>query len=413
MDQYKIALALVGLALLGAAWLPDLLRRHPLTPPILVVAAGAAVYLLPLPLPAADPFRFPEAAERLTELAVLVALTGVGLRIDTRFGWRRWALTWRLLIIAMPLTILAGWWLGSAWLGYGTATALLLGAVLAPTDPVLASDVQVRPPGEGGEDAVRFALTSEAGLNDGLAFPFVWLAIILALGDAGAPVNWLGWLAVDVVWRIVGGVCIGAVLGYGLMYLIFRSQRASTLSAGNDGLVALAVTLLVYGVAELCHTYGFLAVFVAALVIRQQERSHEYHGTLELFAQQCERLLTALILLLLGGALVSGLLEGIGWREVVFGAIFVLLVRPLAGWAALLGTRLPRRERWGIAVFGVRGVGSLYYLAFALNEASFQTERTLWSIVALIVTLSILLHGLSAGWAMDTLDRWRARSFRK
>lgn len=407
MDIYILALALTGLALLGAAWLPHLLKRHALTFPIVYLLMGAALYALPLPLPPADPMRFPLIAERLTELAVLVALTGVGLRIDTRFGWRRWGITWRLLGITMPLTILAGLWLGQSWLGYGTAAALLLGAVLAPTDPVLASDVQVNPPGEGGEDPVRFALTSEAGLNDGLAFPFVWLAVALALAAAGEPMDWTRWLAVDVLWRVVGGVAIGAAVGYGLMHLIFRTESRPTLSASSDGLTALAITLLVYGVAELCHVYGFLAVFVAALVIRQQERDHAYHATLDLFAHQCEKLLMALLLLLLGGAVASGILLALSWREVVFALAFVFLVRPLAGWLGLLGTRLPSRDRWTIAVFGVRGIGSLYYLAFATHHADFENTEALWAVVCLVVVLSILLHGLSAQGVMDWLDRRR------
>jgi NhaP-type Na+/H+ or K+/H+ antiporter len=407
MDIYVLALALVGVALLGAAWLPHLLKRHPLTFPIVYLLLGAGLYALPWPLPPADPIRFPLVAERLTELAVLVALTGVGLRIDTRFGWRRWAITWRLLGITMPLTILAGLWLGQAWLGYGTAAALLLGAVLAPTDPVLASDVQVHPPGEGGEDPVRFALTSEAGLNDGLAFPFVWLAVALALAAAGEPMDWGRWLALDVMWRGLGGVVIGAVLGYALMHLIFRSERRPTLANSSDGLTALAITLLVYGVAELCHAYGFLAVFVAALVIRQQERDHAYHATLDLFAHQCEKLLMALLLLLLGGAVTSGILAGLSWREVVFALVFVLLVRPLAGWLGLLGTSLSSRDRWTIAVFGVRGIGSLYYLAFATHHADFADPEALWAVVCLVVVLSILLHGLSAQDVMERLDRRR------
>ncbi len=405
METYKLALMLVGLALLGAAWLPHLVKRHPLTFPILYVGLGAVVFALPLPLPPADPERFPLVAERLTELAVLVALVSVGLRIDTRFGWRRWSLTWRLLGITMPLTILAGLWLGHAWLGYSIATAVLLGAVLAPTDPVLASDVQVNAPGEGGEDPVRFALTSEAGLNDGLAFPFVWLAVALALTVPGESMDWTRWLALDVVWRVLGGVLIGGVMGYVLMHLIFRSERNPTLSTSSDGLTALAITLLVYGVAELCHAYGFLAVFVAALVVRQQEREHKYHATLDTFAQQCEKLLMALMLLLLGGALAGGILDTLNVREVLFALTFVLVVRPLAGWLGLLGTPLSRGERWAIAVFGVRGVGSLYYLAFALNHADFANEDELWAVVCLVVVISILLHGLTARKVMAWLDR--------
>ncbi|RZA33748.1 MAG: sodium:proton antiporter [Lysobacteraceae bacterium] len=409
MDLYKLTLALVGLALLGAAWLPHLLKRHPLTFPIVYLLVGAGLYTLPLPLPPADPIRFPAVAERLTELAVLIALTGVGLRIDTRFGWRRWSITWRLLGITMPLTILAGFWLGQQWLGYGAAAALLLGAVLAPTDPVLASDVQVDPPGEGGEDPVRFALTSEAGLNDGLAFPFVWLAVALALAAAGEPMDWGRWLALDVLWRVLGGVAIGAVVGYALMHLIFRSEDKPTLASSSDGLTALAITLLVYGVAELCQAYGFLAVFVAALVIRQQERDHDYHATLDLFAHQCEKLLMGLLLLLLGGAVASGILQALSWREVVFALAFVLLVRPLSGWLGLLGTQLPTRERWIIAVFGVRGIGSLYYLAFATHHADFGNTEALWAVVCLVVVLSILLHGLSAQRVLEWMDRRRGR----
>ncbi|WP_290890791.1 cation:proton antiporter [Arenimonas sp.] len=407
MDPYKFAILLVGLALLGAAWVPHLVKRNPLTLPILYVALGALVYTLPLPLPPADPVRYPALTERLAELAVLAALVGVGLRIDTRFGWRRWSLTWRLLGITMPLTILAGLWLGQAWLGYSLATAMLLGAVLAPTDPVLAGDVQVHGPGEGGEDPVRFALTSEAGLNDGLAFPFVWLAVALALASGESPMDWGRWLALDVLWRVLGGVGIGLLLGYALMHLIFRSRGQMSLSRTGEGLTALAITLIVYGIAELCHAYGFLAVFVAALVIRQLERDHDYHGVLDSFAQQLEKLLMSVMLLLLGGSLASGVLAALTWEGAVFAAVFVLGVRPLAGWIGLWGAPVSRGDRWAIAVFGVRGIGSLYYLAFAMNHAYFRDARELWAVVVMVVVLSILLHGLTASGVMAWLDRRR------
>ncbi|MCY7355051.1 MAG: cation:proton antiporter [Lysobacter sp.] len=414
MDPYKLVLAIVGLSLLGAAWLPHLLKRHPLTFPMLYVGFGALLYALPLPLPAADPIRFPDITERLTELTVLVALVGAGLRIDTPFGWRRWRLTWRLLGIAMPLSILAGLLLGQHLLGYGLAAAVLLGAVLAPTDPVLASDVQVAPPGEGKEDHVRFALTSEAGLNDGLAFPFVWLAIALALAASGVePMSWPRWFGLDLAWRVIGGIAIGWAVGYGLMHVIFRGDRDHSLSATSDGLTALAITLFVYGVAELCHTYGFLAVFVAAVVVRHHERHHEYHTTLNQFAAQCEGLLTACVLILFGGALASGALGGLRWQEWTFALMFVLLVRPVVGWLSMLGTGLRQRERWAIAVFGVRGIGSLYYVAFALNHADFGDGGAIWRVVMLIVLLSVVLHGFSAKPVMAWLDGWRQRGRRR
>ncbi|MFD0738539.1 cation:proton antiporter [Lysobacter koreensis] len=413
-DAYKLLLALVGLALIGATWLPHLLKRHPLTFPIIYVVLGAVLYALPLQLPDPDPIEYGLVTERLTELVVLVALVGAGLRIDTAFGWRRWSATWRLLAIAMPLCILTAAWLGQQLLGLGLASAVLLGAVLAPTDPVLASDVLVGGPGEGGEDPVRVTLTSEAGLNDGLAFPFVWLAIALAAWLAGdAESGWFTrWLWLDVGWRVGAGVAIGYVLGYGLMHLIFRSADM-TLARTSDGLAALAITLVVYGVAELCHSYGFLAVFVAALVVRQHERSHEYHGTLNLFAEQCERLLTAVLLILLGGAVAGGVLSALRPLDLAFALAFVLLVRPLAGWVALARSRLPARERWAVSVFGIRGMGSFYYLAFAFNHGDFDDHPRLWAIVTLVVLLSILLHGLSATGAMARLDAWRARRARR
>lgn len=193
------------------------------------------------------------------------------------------------------------------------------------------------------------------------------------------------------------------------MHAIFRTERTPTLARSSDGLTALAITLLVYGVAELCHTYGFLAVFVAAVVIRQQERGHAYHKILNLFAEQCERLLMAALLLLLGGAVATGLLLPFSWQHVAFALLFVLVVRPLVGWLGLLGSSTRARDRGTIAVFGIRGIGSFYYLAFAANHATFLGLPALWSVVIWTVLASILLHGLSAEAIMIRLDQWRGR----
>ena len=173
----------------------------------------------------------------------------------------------------MPLTIALLAVLGHALLGLGAAAAMLLGASLAPTDPVLASDVQVGPPGEGLEDEVRFTLTSEAGLNDGLAFPFVNLAIALALaGQTGEP--WLvKWLTVDVLWKLAAGLVAGWIVGRVLGWLTFRLPNRAKLSRTGDGFVALGITCLAYGLTEMVHGYGFLAVFVAALAPASAERN--------------------------------------------------------------------------------------------------------------------------------------------
>ncbi|MBB3135325.1 NhaP-type Na+/H+ or K+/H+ antiporter [Rhizobium pisi] len=182
MDLYIVTLTILGVVVLLTAWLPLMMRRLPLSLPIACLAIGALLAWSPFPLlPRFNPLENREFTERMTEIVVIVALMGAGLKLDRPIGWKRWMTTWRLLGIAMPLTIVALAFLGSWILGLGAASALLLGACLAPTDPVLASDVQVGPPQTGEEDEVRFALTSEAGLNDGLSFPFVHLAIALAL----------------------------------------------------------------------------------------------------------------------------------------------------------------------------------------------------------------------------------------
>jgi len=175
-EIYDIAMLVVGLAAFGVAGLPRVLGDRPLSFPIIYVGAGMVLFALPFGFVDPDPVEWSEATERLTEIGVIVALMSAGIGLNRELGWRSWASTWRLLAITMPLSIAAvavlGWW----WLGLTPAAAVLLGAVLAPTDPVLASDVQVGGPDEEEEDEVRFALTSEAGLNDGLAFPFTNLA---------------------------------------------------------------------------------------------------------------------------------------------------------------------------------------------------------------------------------------------
>lgn len=409
IDTYELTLGLMGLVLIGATWLPHLLRHRVLSFPIIYVALGFALYQLPLPFPDPDPLRSGLETERLTELVVLVALLSAGLRIDTPLGWKRWNAAWRLLAIAMPLCIVLGIVFGHWLVGFSLASACLLGAVLAPTDPVLAADVQVGPPGEGKEDPVRIALTSEAGFNDGLAFPFVWLAIAVA-GAASGELDWVGrWLWLDVGYRTLVGLGIGWGLGYALMHLIFRVQIPSRISENEDGLAALGITLLVYGITEVLGGYGFLSVFVAALAIRHYERSHAFHGALNLFAEQCERLLMTALLLLFGGALADGILDALTWQSMLFGLGFVLLVRPLAGMLSLIGNPLPWRERLAISSFGVRGIGSFYYLAFGLNHAQFSMKPELWATVSFVVLVSILVHGLAATSIMGYLDSQRKR----
>lgn len=408
--SYVLLLAGVGALVLMTAWLPMLLRKAPLSLPILCVGAGAALFALPPLRPfAIHPLQFPVLVERLSELVVIVSLMGAGLKIDRMVGLRSWALTWRLLGIAMPVTmaIVAG--LAFGLLGVGLAAALLIAAVLAPTDPVLASDVQVGGPGEGKEDEARFALTSEAGLNDGLAFPFVHLAIALSAASFGGG-DLLEWFGRDLLWRTFLGTAAGYAIGRGLGYLTFHLPMRASLSRTGDGFVALAVTLLAYGVAETLGGFGFLAVFVSALALRNASRDHDYHDRLHGFAEEAERLLMMLLLVLLGGIVAfGGLVATFDWSMLMFVAGVLLVARPAAGLLSLVGSKLPWREQLVISFFGIRGIGSIYYLAFALNHASFADHQRLWAIVGGVVLASILLHGITVTPALRLLDGWQRR----
>ena len=406
-STYEVILALLGVAFIGAAWLPRFLQGRPLSFPILYVGLGFALFSLPLGLPDPLPLNNRQLTEHFTELLVIVALMGAGLKLDRPLDPRGWRITWRLLGVVMPLTVAAtallGWWV----IGLAPVSALLLGAVLAPTDPVLASDVQVGGPSEGQEDEVRFGLTSEAGLNDGLAFPFTYLAILAATYGL-APQGWFGeWAIYYLVYKIVVGVAVGWLLGTALMQLIFRTEVKTKLAETGEGFVALAAVLLVYGVTEILQGYGFLAVFVAALALRHFERGHEYHGHLHSFIEQSERLLMVIALVVFGGAIATGLFRDLTWGGVVAGAAIVFLVRPLFGLLGLLGTPLPWRERLALSFFGIRGVGSFYYLAYAINEATFPGADTLWADVGFVVLVSVLVHGVSAPVVIDKLDKKR------
>ncbi|MFD9700926.1 cation:proton antiporter [Lentzea sp. NPDC059081] len=411
MDPGSLLYTGAGLATLAAALLPRLLDRVPVSMPMVFLGAGALTFSVVDALPDPDPDRHGTILLHLTEICVIVSLMGAGLALNRAVSRSGWATTWRLLAITMPLSMLAVGLLGWAALGFGVASSVLLAAALAPTDPVLASEVQVAEPAEhpdSDEDEARFALTSEAGLNDGLAFPFTYAAIAISIAGA-APALWLPhWLGVDVLWRLACGLAIGVGVGWLLGKLFFSAPSEKfRLAEHAEGFVALAATFLAYGVTELAEGYGFVAVFVCACTIRAAERNHGYHQVLHRYVEQAERMLTVVIVFLLGGAAVSGLLSGLRWQEVLVAAVVLLVVRPAAGWIGLLRGKTGPRERTVIAFFGVRGIGSLFYVTYALQEGDFAGHDTIWRVVGLVVIGSVLVHGLSASPVMGLLDRKR------
>lgn len=409
-EPYILVLTGFGLLIALVTWLPLALKRLPLSLPIVCIALGMALFSLPQVTLRPLPMLYPDITERFAEFVVIIALMGAGLKIDRIFAWRQWAITWRLLAVTMPLGIIAitalvGWAIGVPW-----AVALLVAASLAPTDPVLAADVQVGPPKSGKEDEVRFGLTSEAGLNDGLAFPVVHLALAL-LAAAATAEPWFGeWLRYRVLWEIGVGVMGGWLIGRLFGWLTFHVPAETKLAKTGDGLIALAATLVSYGLTEVFHAYGFLAVFVTALSFRHAHRNHEFQRDMHDVTEQIERLAMMVLLLLFGGALVNGLLSSVTVVDVAVALVILLIIRPVTGWIGLIGHRADLAEKATLAFFGIRGVGTIYYLAYGLNHAEIANGDRLWGLAGLVILLSILLHGLTVTPVMRMLDRGQGRN---
>ncbi|MEJ7647024.1 MAG: cation:proton antiporter [Chryseolinea sp.] len=403
MNNYIIILVVIGAAALGMAWMPAITRKLKISYAVLYVALGFVLYTFIGVLPEPNPTKELTFTLRLTELVVIVSLMGTGLKIDERFSFKAWSVPLRLVSITMLLSIAVTAILGYFWLGFSIPSAILLGAALAPTDPVLASDVQVGPPLEKQKSNARFALTAEGGLNDGTAFPFTWLAI--ALVASSLTVDTIKtWVLMDLGYRIIVGVLSGLVFGKGLAYLLFQLPKKTNLDTPGDGFVALSATLLVYGATELFHGYGFIAVFVCAVTLRNSEMDHKYHRKLHAFSDQIERILVAMVLILFGGSLAYGILSILDWRLVLFGLASILIVRPLCGYFSVIGSGLPMKEKLTISFFGIKGVGSLFYLSFALHEAPFENVAELWCVVSFIVLCSIVIHGFSAAKTMEKVE---------
>ena len=409
-DPYILVLTGAGFLIALVAWLPLALKRLPLSLPIVCIGLGAAIFSLPGMGLDPSPLAHPEFTERFTEFVVIIALMGAGLKLDRIFGLHRWQVTWRLILVTLPLSIAAITALAGTWMGLAWPVALLLGASLAPTDPVLAADVQVGPPKTGEEDEVRFGLTSEAGMNDGAAFPFVHLAIALSLAAATGEPWAMRWLTYNVLWEIGAGVAGGYLIGRAFGWVTFRIPAETKLAQTGDGLIALAATFVSYGLTEMIQSYGFLSVFVTALTFRHAHRSHNFHREMHDVTEQVERLAMMVLLLLFGGALARGLLDGLSWWDVAAAVVILLVIRPLTGLIGLWGFRAALREKLTIAFFGIRGVGSFYYLSYGLNHMEVAGAEHLWAILGLVVLLSVLMHGLTVTPVMRLLDRKQGRN---
>ena len=430
---------LAGLLLTSMALSGTSVRRLPVTAAMFYLLAGYALgpsaggYLSP------DPLLYSVLLEHIAELAVLISLFAVGLKLGLPFRDRGWRLPARLAVVSMIVTVALVAGLAMWLLHLSLGAAVLLGAILAPTDPVLASDVQVAAVDD--RDRLRFSLTGEGGLNDGAAFPFVMLGLgLLGLNDLG-PHAWR-WLLEDVLWATAGGLSIGGLLGavIGRLVVYLRSRHQE--SVGRDEFLALGLIALTYGVAVLSHSAGFLAVFAAGLALQRvkerpvtsagagvfeaglqgveahqavarDQRHASAYMTREVqgFNDQLERLAEVVVVLLVGAMLAYIDLPANAWW---FIALLFLVVRPLAVSLGLLGARVSRDQRLLISWFGIRGIGSIYYLMFAINQGLARPlAEQIIALTLAVVAVSIVVHGVSVTPLMGFYARRKRRGARR
>ncbi|WP_052223447.1 cation:proton antiporter [Novosphingobium malaysiense] len=392
-----------GILVLLVAWLPLALQRLPMSLPVLCLGAGIAAGALGIaPLTYDDLFTSTLFTD-FAEISLIVALLGAGLRIDRPVGLRRWNSAWRLIGIGMP--IMAVFTVGAAHYidALALPVAVFLAGVLTPTDPVLASAVSVGPPGSGGEGEVRFGLASEAGLNDGLAFPFVMLGLALIAGESVGP----AWLAIHFGFDVVLSVAVGWTVGRGIGWIAFRVKHYP-LSSAASGLVALGVALTAFAITELVGGFGFIAVFITALALRETAPSSPFHRSMSDFTDQIERIVAMVLLIVLGATVTNGLIQTISLSDALLAATLLLIARPASVMLSMIGSPLPARGRLIVAFFGIRGIATLYYLGMA-SGALLPDYKEAHAFAALMVLISVVVHGLAAHPVMAWLDRRRQK----
>lgn len=393
MEEYILIFILIGIIGLAMPWATSLLDNLPINYPIVSLALGIIVFSLPLNLPDPDPIEHENIILRLSELAVIISLMGTGLKLNKNFTLKNYRAPLLLVFVTMILCIAAVAFTGWMWAGFVPASALLLGAVFAPTDPVIADNVQVDFDTKQ-EPPVKFSLTAEAGMNDGMAFPFTWLAVWAAIYGLN-DLSWIGtWALFDVLYRIVAAIIVGAVLGR-LFAIGFLKLPDSAGWSIRREFIIIAATLLIYGLTEAIHGYGFIAVFIAGLAIRHFEREHDFHESMYDFVDQTEKIFLAVILFVLGGYTVHYLFDHITIESVLLVMVSIFIIRPVFAFLPIIkNSEFNFKDKLVVAFMGMKGVGSLFYLAFALHETPFKQKEVLWATVAFLVFVSVIVHGI-------------------
>jgi sodium/hydrogen antiporter len=401
VDNYILNLLVIGILLLivtlGSGWISRLPLSYALI--YLLVGIGLGPYGVKL-----IELR-PEAQflERLTEFVVIVSLFSCGLKMNRPLQLWAWNSTARLIGFLMPISIFAVAGIGHFFLNLDWGAAILLGAILAPTDPVLASEVQLAHLDD--RDELRFGLTSEGGLNDALAFPFVYFGIY-ALKDGNWP-NWFSqWLVVDIIWAIPAAIVMGILVAKAVTWIDKRLQRYRPADELIEDFIALSTILLTYSLTEVVNGYGFLAVFVAGIVVQRSYRDPEKPLSQLRFTERIEKLMEVATILLLGSLLRLKPMLAFAADTMLVAGLLIFLIRPLGAWISTIGSPLHPASRWLCGWFGIRGVGSIYYLTYAFGKGlkGELGEQIAWITFTTIV-ISVILHGISSTPLMNWYER--------
>ncbi len=407
--DYILAFAYLGFAISLIAFIPIYTKKLKITYIIPLLFLGMILYLAGAPLPWPKPLWPFQTGKVIAEVIVIISLMTAGLKIGTLYTWKDWKKPLSLIVITMPLFMAAIYLISHFILGFSGPISLLLAAVLAPTDPVLASDVQL----EEHQDlkhrntGLRYTLTAEAGINDGVAFPFVFLAIIWSQSQDFAAIDFSHYFWYYIVYKLLAGVIIGAIIGYIYSFFIHRHDDKN-ISKILTGFIAVALTFFSYGIAEVAHAYGFLSVFATGIFIQyyQKNRRHErVENQMLQFVEETEKLLTVVWILFFGGAILSGILSYTDWMGILFSFSVVIILRPLFGYLAMLTTDFSPEKKWAIGFLGVRGIGSFFYLSFALLHGTFENYDQLFGIVSYVVLFSIIIHGFSSVRIVEYFNR--------
>jgi sodium/hydrogen antiporter len=404
VDIYIIDLLVIGLLLLGVTLGSGWIARLPLSFAIIYLVVGIFLgpYGLGLIQLRQNGVFNAELLERLAEFVVIISVFSCGLKIIHPLRLDVWNITARLIVFLMPISIFALAAVGKLFLGMSWGEAILLGAILAPTDPVLASEVQLIDTND--QDELRFGLTSEGGLNDALAFPFVYFGIYTLKDDNWG--NWLqDWITVDLIWAIAAGIIMGIIIPKAIVLIDQKIQKRRSADELMEDFVAISIILITYSLTEVVNGYGFLAVFVAGLVVQRSYRNSEKPIAQLEFIERLEKFLEVGTILLLGSILLFEPMLKFATQSLLVIICLFLIIRPLGVWISTLGKRpldSSRRKlhpitRFLFGWFGIRGVGSLYYLAYAFGHGleGAPAEKIAWITYTTIV-VSVVLHGISS-----------------